>query len=249
MKLISVILLSCALACANTTPQCKKPTPVPVQPVQPTPVSPTPVTSTNNNVNQNTNTNNNTNSNTNNVSASASSNQSQQQSQNQSAVANGGKATSAINERGSVSVTAPTILSTGPCSGSSVAGGASGPVGGLSFGRSKVDAGCDARMNANEMFGIGSKLAGCKILIQQKNFKAAGVTLEDCMGTPAEPVAPVIQITPPPPSPSITVNIPVTVIEPTPAPIAPKVAPSVTKKAVVRHMRPDCQNELVRVCK
>ena len=107
-------------------------------------------------------------------------------------------------------------------------------------------------MDANEMFGIGSKLAGCKLLIKEKKFREAGVTLEDCMGPkpvpvviePVAPVVPVVQTPPPSPTP-----INVTVVLPPPVAIPVPVKPTVRKPfQPVKHMPPACQNGLELKC-
>jgi ABC-type Fe3+-hydroxamate transport system substrate-binding protein len=118
------------------------------------------------------------------------------------------------------------------------------PVG-ISGGFGKIDEGCDIRETARSFSGI-SKLAQCKLLVNEKQSKKAGITLEDCMGPPivvpqqtkpvavVEPVAPVI------------------IIEQAPLvlPQAPVVLPRVKKKvAQHHHLPPNCQNEVIRVCK
>jgi hypothetical protein len=284
MLALTFATCSVVLSHADTAkPACTKPTPTPTPtptPV-PTPVTGTISSSVNNTNNNSSNSSSNSNSNS---TSTSSSNQSQNQGQSQTAnggnssssstatggnsssssqggnanASNGGQANEQVTNQNQVrqapSISAPAIISTGPCAGSSMSGGASGPVGGVSFGRNKVDQGCDTRMDANEMFGIGSKLAGCKLLIQEKKFQKAGVTLEDCMGPkplPApEPVAPVTQVVPPPPPPVISVTVPVTVVEPS-LPTTPIVNPQLTKPPVrkpVRHMQPACQNGMELRC-
>jgi hypothetical protein len=56
---------------------------------------------------------------------------------------------------------------------------------GGSFGSGKVDQGCDDRELARSFSGPQT-LASCKILINTKKAKKAGVTLEDCLGVPAQ---------------------------------------------------------------
>jgi hypothetical protein len=132
----------------------------------------------------------------------------------------------------------------------------SGPLGGLSFGKDHNDKDCDIVRSANEMFAIGSKLAGCKLMIGKKEFKAAGVTLEDCMGPAPIPIP--VQLpnmhgegTIPAP-PTVTVTVPVTVVEPAPIPAPPQYRTEITvtapKKKVVHHSKPECQNNMELRC-
>jgi hypothetical protein len=198
----------------------------------------------------------NTNNNTSSSNSSASSNQSQDQTQkqSQSQVATGGNAssTSAATENGNNSnnttveapkipvstAIAPTVFPTVPCLKGYGGAVQTGMFGG-SFGGGKIDEGCDQRELARSFSGV-SKVAQCKILVNTKAAKKAGVTMLDCMG-PAqeivpEPVAPVIVVTPAP----LVLVAPTYVI---PSPVR------VHKKRVVHHMRPDCQNVVQQICK
>jgi hypothetical protein len=95
---------------------------------------------------------------------------------------------------------------------------------GVSFGGGKVDAGCDAREMARYYALLGSRLAACKMMVNVKSSKKAGITLDDCMlQTVVEnpPPAPVV-IPPAPQVPNIVINVPAPVIQqgaPAPAPI------------------------------
>lgn len=176
---------------------------------------------TNNNSNKNSNSNSNTN--TNNVNNTVRTSQKQQQSQNQSQTATGGNATSSAtggtssatnNGNGSnntvtnvaaptipvSSAYAPTALPSAPCV-KSYGGAAQSVAFGASLGGGKIDQGCDERELARSFALLGSRVSACKILIQGKQAKKAGITLEDCMGPPPQvavvtvpepPVIPVI---------------------------------------------------------
>jgi hypothetical protein len=62
----------------------------------------------------------------------------------------------------------------------------SGPAG-VSFGGGKVDQGCDDRELARAFQGPQT-VASCKILLNTKKAKKAGITMEDCLGPKPEPV-------------------------------------------------------------
>ena len=68
--------------------------------------------------------------------------------------------------------------------------GASGPVGGLSFGSSKVDKECRSMALANEFIGMGNYEAAAKVLCSLKSAKAAGLTMDDCHTFTCGPVHP-----------------------------------------------------------
>ncbi len=189
----------------DTKANCKKP-PKPTPP----PPAPPPVSTTNNN-----NTNNNTLNNTNNLSQ----NQSQSQSQSATAtsnasVSNSGNSSSSSaasnngngNGNGSNNTTfqapkipvstayAPPVVPTANCFKGVGAGVQTGVFGG-SFGGGKIDENCRALETARN---APNRLTFCKIYIKLKDSKAAGVTLEDCMGQDPQPEA---SVPPPPPSP------------------------------------------------
>src|SRR5271157_931162 len=231
MKLgIAVMLLLGTMAFA-----CPPPKPKP--PVPPTPV---PVV-TNSNINTNTAT---SASNSSAISASsASSNQSQGQQQGQTQTAGGnGSNNNSTETKMAASAISPPILPSAPCIKG--AGGAvqAGMIGG-SFGAGKVDQGCDDRELARSFSGPQT-VASCKILLNTKKAKKAGITMEDCLGKPLEPVVVTQYVEVPEPV------APVVIIEQAPLvlPQAPVVIPKLKRK-VVRHLRPDCQNEVIRVCK
>src|SRR5271157_3325541 len=226
MKLgIAVLLLSGALAFA-----CPPPKPKP--PVPPTPV---PV-ATNSNVNTNTS------SSTSNAAASSNQTQGQQQGQTQTATGGSAASSNSNDTRIAASAIAPPVLPTVPCFKG--AGGAvqAGMIGG-SFGAGKVDQGCDDRELARAFSGQQT-VASCKILLNTKKAKKAGITMEDCLGKPLEPVVVTQYVEVPEPV------APVVIVEQAPLvlPQAPVVIPKLKRKAV-RHLRPDCQNEVIRVCK
>jgi hypothetical protein len=128
---------------------------------------------------------------------------------------------------------------------------------GLSGGFGKIDKGCDDRETARSFALLGSRLAACKVLIQEKEAKRAGVTLEDCLQVQERAITPNLNVTvpreaaPAPPvvivenvvTPAPTVNIttpPVVKTEMTV--VAPK------KKPVVHHLPPACQNVVQPKC-
>lgn len=201
----------------------------------PTPTSVAPTSTGTTNTLSNTNTESSTNTNTansasnsnstSNSTSAASSNQTQQQKQGQSQTARGGNATSSSSATGGnatgngnnsnnttveapkipvASAYAPTALPSAPCV-KGYGGGAQTATFGASFGAGKIDQGCDERETARAFALLGSKLAACKVMVQGKEAKKAGVTMEDCMGVPAQVNAAVptqVQVAPPPPSPS-----------------------------------------------
>ncbi len=181
--------------------------------------SATSTTNTNNNTNSNANTNSNTLSSVVNNAVSQGQKQAQKQQQNQSQTATGGNATSSAtggnanataqdngngNGNGSNNTTtnvaaskipvasamASTLLPSAPCTKNYGASAQTMPFG-ASIGGGKIDEGCDIRETARSFSGI-SKLAQCKLLINEKQSKKAGVTLVDCMGVPEVPPAPIV---------------------------------------------------------
>jgi hypothetical protein len=235
---------------------------------------------TNSSTNSNSNTNANTNTVNvhNNLSSTNTLSQKQQQSQSQTAT--GGAASSTSNATGGTSSAnatgngdgsnntttnvaaskipvaeayAPSAFPSAPCVKSYGGGVQTMAIGG-SFGAGKIDEGCDIRETARSLALLGSRVAACKVAIREKQARKAGVTLEDCLKVPtpavvvikevpAEPVVPVIQ--------PVTITVPVTIINPLPAPpqyrttmdvVAPK------RKPVVHHLTPVCQNGLELKC-
>lgn len=239
--------------------------PNPTTPTSPAdPVTPITVTSTN------SSTSNSNSSSSSNSSASANQSQKQKQKQTQSQVATGGQASSTSTAAGgnaiatgngnnsndttveapkipvSTAITPP-IMPTVPCF-KGFGGAAQTPLVGGSFGGGKVDPGCDDRELARSFSGPQT-IASCKILVATKKAKKAGVTLDDCLNR----VPRVSVVIPMPGIPDVhdMSRFP----EPPSAPLlAPAYRTQVTvvapkpKKSVV-HLPPNCQNEVIRVCK
>lgn len=232
LRLFAVLLLSASAFAAS--PECKKVPPPPPPPVQPKPPAPTPPPAPAPVTNTNTNTNTNT------ATSSASSNQSQGQQQSQSATASGGSASNGNQSmssnyqqvRQAPPAYAPTVLPTANCLGGYSAGG-SAPVGGISFGGSKVDKECRMQALANEFLAMGNFEAAAKVLCATKSAKEAKLTIEDCRLAVA-PAPVVVERLAPAPLPQVTV-----VQQPTPAP-TPVVSTPVTKPAVKKaaHRKP-----------
>lgn len=202
----------------------------------------------------------------------------QSQNQNQSQTATGGNATSSATGGAGGSATAtgngdgsnnntsiydaahipvntaiaPPILPTAPCTKGYSAGGQGASLG-LSGGFSRVDQGCDDRELARAFEGPQTK-ASCKILVNTKKAKKAGVTMDDCLAGSRGTVifqslpapAPIAQAPIVIPAPLVSVTV-------TPAPVVTLPAPpqyrtSVTVHAPVKHVKPECQNQLVMRC-
>jgi hypothetical protein len=90
---------------------------------------------------------------------------------------------------------APTTIPTSPCL-KGYSGGGQGANFGFAFGGSKVDENCAALETARAFDSMNERLAACKVKINTKYAKKAGVTLEDCMQVemvPAPPTAPVVE--------------------------------------------------------
>jgi len=103
---------------------------------------------------------------------------------------------------------APTSLPTVPCF-KGMSGGMQTMAVGLSFGGGKVDPGCDSREIARSYALLGSRLAACKVMVQIKRSKDAGVTLADCMAQAPMAVDPAsAPATPASPVPQVAVNVP-----------------------------------------
>jgi len=149
---------------------------------------------------------------------------------------------------------APTAVPTSPCFKGFGAGVQTGVFGG-SFGGGKIDANCRALQTA---LHAPNRVTFCKLFIKLQDSKSAGITMEDCLQveeTPVveapTPVTPVL--TPATPAP-LTVTVPVTIVNPAPAPEV-KVIPSpvvlekkVVKKHVARRLPPGCQNVVTLKC-
>jgi hypothetical protein len=257
-----LILAICSLCWGQSVkPQCTKP-PTPPPPT-PTPTQPVGVTVTNTNTN-------NSSSNSSAVSSSSSSssaNQTQGQQQQQTANggnanATGGNATNGGNTlvsqtsvpRQAPPAMAPPVFANACLGGFS--GGASAPVGGISFGGTKADKTCQAINLAEVFLSQGNKTAAAKVLCNTKIAKESKLTLADCSAfaetlVPA-PVASVVTPTPEPQQPTIIlIEEPITV---TPTPeqlkeIEPKVIPAPvvrqSKKPVVHKAKPCAANPIV----
>lgn len=215
MKTLLVVLLLTCFAFADAGPKCKKPTPDPVPPVHtPRPVPPVVTPLPPNSTSESTSTSNATGGNS------------------SSTATNGGNTIeqSYNTPRQAPPAYAPTVFA-GSCQGS-FSGGASAPVGGLSFGGTKADKVCQG-INLSQVFiSQGNYTAAAKVLCSLKPAKDAGLTMDDCMAF----VRPV-PVAPAPAPPPVQV-----IVEPavTPAPVTERVIlPAATvKKAVKRHQRP-----------
>lgn len=228
MKTLLVVLLLTCFAFADAGPKCKKPTHDPVPPVHtPRPVA-TPLPPNSTNVTSNAST-------TSAANSSATSTSNATGGNSSSTATNGGNMIeqSYNTPRQAPPAYAPTVFA-GSCQGS-FSGGASAPVGGVSFGGTKADKVCQG-INLSQVFiSQGNYTAAAKVLCSLKPAKDAGLTMDDCMAF----VRPV----PVAPAPSVAPVSPVQVIvEPavTPAPVTERVIlPAATvKKAVKRHQRP-----------
>jgi hypothetical protein len=170
--------------------------------------------------------------------------QSQSQSSTSSAVGNGDNSNNETTNvpRQVASAYAATIYPTVPCfKGLSIGGQA--PLGGLSFGGGKIDQNCAELEAARQAPNL---VARCKILLTNKFYQKAGVTMEDCLGpvviqTPVAAVA----VPTPAPEPVITVNVPAPVVTiiPGPTPPAPVDVVAVAKAPVKHRPAPKCYTE------
>lgn len=129
---------------------------------------------------------------------------------------------------------APVGFATAPCLAAFGAGAQTVP-GGISFGGSRTDKGCDSRATAQQFaLLLNNRTAAAKILCTTKAAKRAHLTMEDCLVSvaPQPPIS--VQSAPQStpisvqPAPQITVNIPqpqVVYLTPPPAPV-PVVSPA-----------------------
>jgi len=106
---------------------------------------------------------------------------------------------------------APPVFSTANCF-KGYSAGAQTPLIGGSFGGGGIDKNCAAERIAQDYFAMGNRLAACKVIINTKASKDAGVTLEECLNVPVR----------------------VTVV----APSAPVVAPEPVKVEIVNNIPP-----------
>ena len=112
------------------------------------------------------------------------------------------------------SAVAPIGFPTAPCLATFGAAAQSVP-GGISFGGSRIDKGCDSRATAQQFaLLLGNRTAAAKILCSTKAAKRAHLTMDDCLVMPApQPVTPVVIAAPvaAPVAPvQVTVNMPPT---------------------------------------
>ena len=141
--------------------------------------------------------------------------------------------------RDTATAVAPTVLPTVPCF-KGIGAGIQGPAFGASFGGGKIDANC-AELEASRL--APSLIARCKVYLENKYVKQAGVTMADCMTVPV-PASVIVQAPIPVPAPIINVTVPpavVTVVA-APAPPAPNVAVAAHVNATVHHVaHPACK--------
>jgi hypothetical protein len=141
--------------------------------------------------------------------------------------------------RDTATAVAPVVLPTVPCfKGFGV--GAQGPAFGASFGGGKIDKNC-AELEAARQ--APTLIAKCKILLTNKYYIDAGVTMDDCMAIP-EPRAAIVQAPVAAPVPQIVVNVPPIVV-PTPQISVSVEGPAVAEKPLPppvkqHHVRKPC---------
>lgn len=193
--LVFFLLLIVSLCSATTKKECKKPTP---KPPTTTPTSSTNNSNSSSSANAGASSNSSSSATGGNATAtggSANQQQGQQQqqtqnnNQNQSVNAsNGGQqnsqstnySTSYQQVRQAPMAYAPDAAPSAPCR---VAGsaGVSAPIGGVSFGGSKMDDECDLRESARAFALLSNRIAAAKILCQTKAAKKAHLTEADCL--------------------------------------------------------------------
>lgn len=136
---------------------------------------------------------------------------------------------------------APVGFATAPCL-ATLGGGAQTISGGISFGSSHTDKGCDSRATAQQFaLLLNNRVAAAKILCTTKAAKRAHLTLEDCLASVPnpEPVRPVVVAPAPaplqPPEEKTVVTVYVPQPQPTVLEVKPVVAPPVqVKKPVIK---------------
>lgn len=138
------------------------------------------------------------------------------------------------------SAIAPANLSTAPCL-ASFGGAAQAIPGGVSFGGSRVDKGCDDRQTALLLIALHNPMAAAKVICSTKSAKRAKLTMDECMAFAVPPapvvVAPAPIVTPAPAVAKATVEIVYT-------PIPQEVTVTATKAQVraadkpVKHSKP-----------
>ena len=217
---------------------------------------------------------------TSNATSNATSNQNQtqrqKQQQSQSQIATGGNATSTATSTGGnavgngdnsndsitniaapkipvASAITPPIMPTVPCF-KGYGGSAQTMAFGGSCGGGKVDHECEARELARSFSGPQTA-ASCKILLNTKDARAAGVTMEDCLRpVPVQVITAVPpQVVPIPPAPVVIV-VPAPVVNiaspalPSPPQYRTEITVTAPKPVKKKHMAPQCQNGLELRC-
>ena len=133
-------------------------------------------------------------------------------------------------------------------------GGIGGQAGmfGFTANGGRIDENCAILETARSFDAVNERLAACKVKINNKYAKKAGVTLTDCMNVPIIASVPIVPLQATPVTPNITVNLPAPVVNVTPTPVVidhtpayvPQPvykAPVVKKKKPIGTMRP-CPN-------
>jgi hypothetical protein len=76
----------------------------------------------------------------------------------------------------------------------------------------RIDENCAILETARSFDAVNERLAACKVKINNKYAKKAGVTLADCMNVPVVVLAPIVPPQAAPVTPNITVNLPAPVV-------------------------------------
>ena len=131
---------------------------------------------------------------------------------------------------------APTVFS-GACLGGFSAG-ASGPVGGVSFGGSKADKVCQSINLAQVFLSQGNTLAAAKVLCRTKPAREAKLTLDDCLAF-VRPAPPVVEthVAQPTPTPTVIVIEPPITVTPSPEQLK-EIAPAPKKPVLQSRKKP-----------
>lgn len=118
-------------------------------------------------------------------------------------------------------------------------GGIGGQTGvfGFSINGGKIDENCARLETARSFDAVGEYFAGCKVKVNNKYAKEAGVKLEDCLNRYVAP-QPVVQVPQPPQAPTpIIVNLPAPVVNVTPTPVYIDQAPTYVPQPVYKAPR------------
>jgi hypothetical protein len=139
---------------------------------------------------------------------------------------------------------APPVFSSVNCFKGWSAGGQTPLIGG-SFGGGGIDKNCAALVTAQALYAVGSREGACRVIVNTKSAKDAGVTLATCMAAqPPRPVVAVPTPAPVPPQPiSVTVNVPeskLVYLTPAPTPVKPVVPLGNAKPATKKHVSKPC---------